>query len=60
MERNSLSKQIIVYATLAVLLIFALFPLYWMINTSFKSQSEIYNMTPTFWLITSAGRPMSN
>ncbi|MGG1599720.1 carbohydrate ABC transporter permease [Paenibacillus naphthalenovorans] len=49
MERNSLSKQIIVYATLAVLLIFALFPLYWMINTSFKSQSEIYNMTPTFW-----------
>lgn len=49
MERNPLSKQIIVYTTLAILLIFALFPLYWMVNTSFKSQSEIYNMTPTFW-----------
>jgi multiple sugar transport system permease protein len=49
MEKNSITKQIVVYATLAILLIFALFPLYWMFNTSFKSNGEIYNMTPTFW-----------
>ncbi|OXM85417.1 carbohydrate ABC transporter permease [Paenibacillus rigui] len=49
MEKTSVGKQIIVYATLIVLLIFALFPLYWMLNTSFKSQAEIYSMTPSFW-----------
>lgn len=49
MENQSIGKQIIVYVTLAVLLICALFPLYWMVNTSFKPQGEIYNMTPTFW-----------
>jgi len=49
MEKNAIGKQIVVYATLAVLLVFALFPLYWMFNTSFKSNGEIYNMTPTFW-----------
>ncbi|MFD0677757.1 MULTISPECIES: carbohydrate ABC transporter permease [unclassified Paenibacillus] len=49
MEKNQVSKQIIVYITLAILLIFALFPLYWMLNTSFKSQGEIYNMVPSFW-----------
>ncbi|WP_240420403.1 carbohydrate ABC transporter permease [Paenibacillus periandrae] len=49
MEKNNVSKQILVYVTLAILLIFALFPLYWMLNTSFKSQGEIYNMVPSFW-----------
>ncbi|WP_199613993.1 carbohydrate ABC transporter permease [Paenibacillus alkalitolerans] len=49
MDQKSLSRQIITYAALALLLIFALFPLYWMFNTSFKPQSEIYNMVPTFW-----------
>lgn len=49
MENKSISKQIIVYGTLGMLLIFALFPLYWMLNTSFKSQGEIYNLTPSFW-----------
>lgn len=49
MENKSISKQIIVYSTLGLLLIFALFPLYWMLNTSFKSQGEIYNLTPSFW-----------
>ncbi|MED4603141.1 carbohydrate ABC transporter permease [Paenibacillus validus] len=49
MENKSIGKQIVVYVTLAVLLICALFPLYWMVNTSFKSQGEIYNMTPSFW-----------
>lgn len=49
MENKSISKQIVVYITLALLLILALFPLYWMLNTSFKSQGEIYNLTPSFW-----------
>lgn len=47
--KNTLGKQITVYATLALLLLFALFPLYWMVITSFKSNGEIYSMTPTFW-----------
>ncbi|MCA0757603.1 carbohydrate ABC transporter permease [Paenibacillus sp. N4] len=49
MEHKSTGRQILVYGTLAVMLVFALFPLYWMLNTSFKSQGEIYNLTPTFW-----------
>ncbi|WP_372632754.1 carbohydrate ABC transporter permease [Cohnella sp.] len=49
MENKSINRQILVYVTLAVMLLFALFPLYWMVNTSFKSQSEIYNLTPNFW-----------
>lgn len=49
MEKNAVSKQIIVYVTLGIMLLFALFPLYWMLNTSFKSQGEIYSMTPSFW-----------
>ncbi|ANY67429.1 ABC transporter permease [Paenibacillus sp. BIHB 4019] len=49
MENKSIGKQVLVYGALAFLLIFALFPLYWMLNTSFKSQGEIYNMTPSFW-----------
>lgn len=49
MENKTIGKQFVVYGTLAVLLIFALFPLYWMLNTSFKSQGEIYNLTPSFW-----------
>ena len=32
---------------LIICLIVALFPIYWMINTSFKSDSEIYAKVPT-------------
>lgn len=49
MENRSVGRQVLVYATLAIMLVCALFPLYWMLNTSFKSQSEIYNLTPNFW-----------
>ena len=35
-------------ATLAALIVLALFPIYWMLNTSFKSDGEIYRMIPTF------------
>ena len=30
-------------------LLTALFPIYWMINTSFKNMGEIYKQVPTFW-----------
>ncbi|TDF95433.1 carbohydrate ABC transporter permease [Paenibacillus piri] len=49
MNTPNLSKQIIVYFTLAIMLVFALFPLYWMINTSLKTQNEIYRLVPAFW-----------
>lgn len=49
MEHKSIANRIVVYGTLAVMLVCALFPLYWMFNTSFKSNAEIYNMTPSFW-----------
>ncbi|MEW8978824.1 MAG: carbohydrate ABC transporter permease [Symbiobacterium sp.] len=44
-----LRKRLILWCTLAVMLVFALFPIYWMLNTSFKTTREIYRMTPTFW-----------
>lgn len=49
MERKSRIQLVVTYAALAMLLVIALFPLYWMLNTSFKSQGEIYNMVPAFW-----------
>lgn len=49
MNRAHFGKQMVLYVTLAFMLIFALFPIYWMLNTSFKSQSEVYNLVPTFW-----------
>ena len=32
-----------------VFLLIALFPVYWMLNTSLKTESEIYRRAPTFW-----------
>ncbi|MEN6381850.1 MAG: carbohydrate ABC transporter permease, partial [Rectinema sp.] len=37
------------YILLALFLLFALFPIYWMLVTSLKSFGEIYNITPTLW-----------
>ncbi len=34
---------------IVISLVVALFPIYWMINTSFKSEYEIYAKTPTFY-----------
>ena len=38
------SKALKFYVPLAVYLVFLLFPFYWMVNTVFKSNSELYNM----------------
>jgi multiple sugar transport system permease protein len=46
---HRLTQRIILFLTLFILLLVALFPIYWMINTSLKTDSEIYNPIPTFW-----------
>jgi multiple sugar transport system permease protein len=37
------------YLILGLLLIFALFPIYWMLVTSLKSFDEVYTVQPVFW-----------
>lgn len=46
-SRKKLSK-VLSYVFIIVCLVVALFPIYWMLNTSFKSQGEIYAKVPTF------------
>lgn len=48
-KRNRAVKKIILYVILAVFVIAALFPIYWMLNTSLKPNNEIYNLIPTFF-----------
>lgn len=40
--------KIVTYLSLFLFLAVTLFPIYWMINTSFKNDGEIYNLIPTF------------
>lgn len=40
---------VIAVVTLLILLVWTLFPIYWMVNTSFKNDAEIYNIIPTLW-----------
>jgi multiple sugar transport system permease protein len=51
MKFNSLKiiNKFIIYFALIIFLVVALFPIYWMLNTSFKNDGEIYNIIPTFW-----------
>lgn len=44
-----LIENILKYAVLIIIFIFLLFPIYWMIVTSFKVNSESYRVVPTFW-----------
>ena len=48
-KRNRLVKRTILYLVLAIFVIVALFPIYWMLNTSLKPNNEIYQMKPTFF-----------
>lgn len=45
------------YVILAVMLVIALFPIYWILVTSLKATAEIYRLVPTFWpeQVTTAG-----
>ncbi|MCI9283435.1 MAG: carbohydrate ABC transporter permease [Lachnospiraceae bacterium] len=48
MKRNRLLGNIVKYAVLIVILVFLLFPLFWVLMTSFKSNMEAYKFPPTF------------
>jgi multiple sugar transport system permease protein len=42
-------KRICMYALLVILLLYAFFPVFWMLSTSFKSQAEAFFYPPTWW-----------
>lgn len=46
---HKMTNKIIVYVVLAIMLVVALFPIYWILITSFKVTSEIYTLVPNFW-----------
>lgn len=48
MKRNKIAGSIIKYAVLAIILVFLLFPIYWVLMTSFKTNMEAYRFPPTF------------
>ena len=48
MKQKKKLLYILRMAMVAVCLIVALFPIYWMLNTSFKTQFEMYQKVPTF------------
>ncbi len=47
--RDSWAKKTGLYVIATVMTVCALFPIYWMLNTSLKSNAEIYRLEPTFW-----------
>ena len=49
MKKQDLALNIFKYAILIIILLFLLFPLYWVLITSFKTNMEAYRATPTFW-----------
>lgn len=48
MKRKVVINVIIKYAILILILLFLLFPLYWVLLTSFKTNMEAYKFPPTF------------
>ena len=48
MKRQELGLNIIKYVALFIILLFLLFPLYWVLMTSFKTSMEAYRSVPTF------------
>ena len=48
MKRQELGLNIIKYVALFIILLFLLFPLYWVLMTSFKTYMEAYRSVPTF------------
>ena len=43
------TRTIIYFIIATICTILLAFPIYWMIISSFKSQAEIFSLTPTFW-----------
>ena len=48
MKRRQLAVSILKYVVLAIILVFLLFPLYWVLMTSFKTNMEAYAFPPSF------------
>lgn len=48
MKRQERSLNIIKYIALFIIMLFLLFPLYWVLMTSFKTNMEAYRNVPTF------------
>lgn len=48
-NKRSFKRLFSLYLPLLIMLIFLLFPFYWMIVTSLKSDSELYSSTVTYW-----------
>ena len=48
MKKRDLPINVLKYAILILILFFLLFPLYWVLVTSFKTNMEAYMATPTF------------
>jgi multiple sugar transport system permease protein len=48
-SRGPDSGLILKYAVLVLAVFLTLFPMYWLLNTSFKHRAEIYYTTPTFF-----------
>ncbi len=49
MKKRDLPINVLKYAILILILFFLLFPLYWVLVTSFKTNMEAYMATPTFF-----------
>ena len=49
MKPLSLSINFLKYLALAVIFLFLMFPVYWMIVTSFKTNAESFRVIPTLW-----------
>lgn len=47
MRKKNIAKRVVQYLVLAIIMIFLMFPLYWVILTSFKSNMEAYMYPPT-------------
>lgn len=48
MKRKKIFNHVIKYTILALILLFLLFPLFWVLLTSFKTNMEAYKFPPTF------------
>ncbi|MBP1776432.1 MAG: carbohydrate transporter permease, partial [candidate division NC10 bacterium] len=55
--------NLVAWAGMCVLLAVTLFPFYWMVNTSLKPQSEVFQSPPTFlsfhWTLAAYGRVLA-
>jgi len=43
------ASRVLIYVILAILLIYAFFPTFWLLSTSFKPQLEAFQIPPTWW-----------